>query len=242
VNLRVVRLSPDVLERVVELARADAARGVVVFDLDSTLLDNRPRQARIMREFGAENGIPALAAARPEHWDSWDLRRAMRATGLDHVEVDRWAEAAKAYWRDRFFTSEYCVDDEAVRGAVRFVNEIAGAGAVVAYCTGRHEAMRAGTLACFRRLGLPADGPRVRLLMKPTFEQTDDAWKIEAYAQLRKLGRVIAVFDNEPTHVNGYRAAFPDALCVHLATDDSGRDVALAPGIVSVSSFVTGDS
>ena len=56
-NQRVVSLQPDVLERVVERARAEGARGVVVFDLDSTLLDNRPRQARILREFGAQNGI-----------------------------------------------------------------------------------------------------------------------------------------------------------------------------------------
>ncbi len=236
-NQRVVSLQPDVLERVVERARAEGARGVVVFDLDSTLLDNRPRQARILREFGAQNGIAALANARPEHWDSWDIRRAMRNAGLEAVEIDRWSDAAKIFWRERFFTSEYCADDEAIRGAVRFVGEIAGAGAMVAYCTGRHEAMREGTVACFSRLGLPVPGGRVHLLMKPTFEITDDDWKNSAYDQLRKLGRVIAVFDNEPTHVNGYRAAFPEAFCVHLATDDSGRDVTLSSGIVSVSHF-----
>ena len=54
---------PTVLERV--LARVRAMPGaVVVFDLDSTLLDNKPRQARILREFGTAHGIAALAAAR----------------------------------------------------------------------------------------------------------------------------------------------------------------------------------
>jgi hypothetical protein len=98
--------------------------------------------------------------------------------------------------------------------------------------------MRAGTVESFARLGypLPADG--AQLLMKPVFELSDDDWKVQAWAQLRAIGVVTAVFDNEPTHVNGYRAAFADAVVVHLATDDSGRAVALADGIVSIRSFV----
>jgi hypothetical protein len=62
---------------------ADAARagraGVVVFDLDSTLLDNRVRQARILREFGAEKKLAPLLDARASHWTSWSIEEAMRA-------------------------------------------------------------------------------------------------------------------------------------------------------------------
>lgn len=225
------------LERVLERARAAAARGVVVFDLDSTLLDNRPRQAVILSEFGRVRQLAALENARPEHWDGWEIRRAMANAGLSPVDVDRYAEDAKAFWRERFFTSEYCRLDGAVAGARDFVDAIARAGAQIAYCTGRHEAMRAGTVECFARLGFPLPGAGVHLLMKPTFEQSDDDWKAAAYARLGAIGGVLAVFDNEPTHVNGYRAAFPDALCVHLATDDSGRPVALSDGILSVHDF-----
>jgi hypothetical protein len=232
-------LDPQVLARVVASARAAGAGGVVVFDLDSTLLDNRPRQARILREFGAARGVPSLSAARPEHWEGWDLRRAMLNTGLPPLEVDRWSEEAKAWWRERFFTSEYCAVDDAITGAVRFVERVAESGAQIAYCTGRHEPMRAGSVASFQRLGFPLPGPSVHLLMKPTFDVSDDDWKVTAYARLRELGRVVAVFDNEPTHVNGYRQAFPEAIAVHLDTDHSGRDVALADGIVSVRDFST---
>ena len=77
---------PTVLERV--LARVRALPGaVVVFDLDSTLLDNRPRQARILREFGAARGIPALAAradralGRLEHPARHGQRRPARRRG-----------------------------------------------------------------------------------------------------------------------------------------------------------------
>ncbi len=227
---------PTVLERV--LARLQAQPGcVVVFDLDSTLLDNKPRQARILREFGRAHAIPELAAARPEHWVDWSIQRAMANTGLSPDEVARWAEPAKQFWRERFFTSEYCRDDEPIAGAREFLDAVAKTGAVIAYCTGRHEAMRAGTVDNFVRLGYPLPGADVHLLMKPVFELSDDDWKTEAYARLAALAPVVAVFDNEPTHVNGYRAAFPDATVVHLATDDSGRPVQLLPGVVSIRDF-----
>jgi hypothetical protein len=218
------------------LARA-AAGGVAVFDLDSTLLDNRPRQARILREFGAAHGIAKLTALRNEHWVDWSIMRAMANAGLDADEVARWGEAAKQFWRERFFTSEYCRDDEPIAGAHDYLAAVAAAGAVIAYCTGRHEPMRAGTVENFTRLGYPVPGERVQLLMKPVFELSDDDWKTEAYARLKQLGGVVAVFDNEPTHVNGYRAGFPEATVVHLATDDSGRPVALAEGVVSIKDF-----
>ncbi len=227
---------PSVLERV--LARVRTQPGsVVVFDLDSTLLDNKPRQARILREFGKAHGIAALAGTRPEHWVDWSIQRAMANAGLDSTEVARWADAAKQFWRERFFTSEYCRDDEPIVGAREYLVDVAAAGAFIAYCTGRHEPMRDGTLNNFARLGYPLPGARVQLLMKPVFELSDDDWKLEAYARLKDLGRVVGVFDNEPTHVNGYRGGFPDATVVHLATDDSGRPVALAEGVVSIKDF-----
>jgi len=227
---------PTVLVRV--LARVAALPGtVVVFDLDSTILDNKPRQARILREFGAAHGIPILAAARADHWVDWSITRAMANAGLPADEIAHLAEDAKQFWRDRFFTSEYCRDDEPIAGAHDFLAAIVAAGGFIAYCTGRHEQMRAGTVDNFARLGYPVPGDRVQLLMKPVFELSDDDWKSEAYARLRQLGGVVAVFDNEPTHVNGYRAGFPDATVVHLATDDSGRPVALAEGVVSIKDF-----
>jgi predicted secreted acid phosphatase len=231
------KLDPEVLSRVLGAARAAGCSGVVVFDLDSTLLDNRPRQARILREFGAARGLSALYDVRPEHWEGWDIRRAMANAGLGAEEVARFAEEAKVFWRERFFTSEYCAIDDAIGGAVAFVNAVRGAGATVAYCTGRHEEMRAGTVASFDRLGFPAPAVGVHLIMKPTLEQSDDEFKEIAYAELRRLGRVLAAFDNEPTHINGYRQAFPEAEVVHLATDDSGRPVPLAPGVVSIRDF-----
>jgi phosphoglycolate phosphatase-like HAD superfamily hydrolase len=230
-------VDPTVLDRVVEAATRAGGNGVVVFDLDSTLLDNRPRQARILREYGERHQLGKLVASQPAHWTSWDLRDAMRAAGSSDAEIELHGEPAKAYWREKFFTSEYCSIDGAVGGAAAYVARLVGTGTQIAYCTGRHEQMRAGTVRSFERLGLPVPGARVHLLMKPRLEQSDDAWKEQAYVRLRAIGRVVATFDNEPTHINGYRSAFPDAICVHLATDHSGRSVVLLDGILSVENF-----
>lgn len=228
----------SILEAVLARVRAEAPRGVAVFDLDSTLLDNRPRQARILREYGARAGLAALAAARADHWRSWDLAEAMRAAGLAPLEVARHLLPARRFWSERFFTSEYCREDAPLPGAPAFVRELAAAGAVVAYVTGRPGRMEAGTLHTFRASALPVpDGARVHLLMKPDAPLDDDEWKSLAAARVARLGPVVAAFDNEPAHVNGYAMAWPGALCVHLDTDHSPRPIAVLPQVPSIADF-----
>lgn len=228
----------DVLAR----ARAEGSKAVLAFDLDSTLFDNRPRQARIVREFGTHAGIDALTRCAVEHWTSgWDMKAAMRNCGMDAAEVERVYAEAKKFWQERFFTSDYCVDDVAIEGAAEFTHAVVKTGAVLAYVTGRHEAMRAGSVEAMRKCGMALpDGKRIVLMMKPTLEESDDDYKRRAHAELGTLGHVIAAFDNEPTHVNDYRRKFPDATVIHLATDHSGRPVELSDGIVSIPHFQAG--
>lgn len=211
---------------------------LAVFDLDSTLLDNAPRQSAILREYGEKVGIPELVNNLPEHWESWDVGLAMSNGGLDDTRVEEHREPFKAYWRERFFTSEWCVLDEMIAGAADFVHAVKKAGAKVYYVTGRHEEMRDGSVRCLKRLGFPVPGDEeVTLLMKPTLEEDDDVYKHRTYDFLRKEGSVVAAFDNEPTHINGYRNAFPEAYSIHLATDHSGREVKVAEGVVSIVDF-----
>ena len=230
--------SAALLARVLDAARAAGPAGLVAFDLDSTLLDNRPRQARILREYGAMHSLDALAAHRADHWQGWDARIAMAASGLAPDLIEQHFAPFRSFWKDKFFTSEYCVDDCPIAGATDYVRAILAAGARVLYVTGRHEEMRAGTLLCFERTGFPCpDDGTVELLMKPTLEEHDDLYKTRTYALLHDRGQVVAAFDNEPAHINGYREHFPDAIAVHLATDHSMRDIPLAAGITSIRDF-----
>lgn len=240
-------VDPSVLGRVLTRAAELGPKGLVIFDLDSTLLDNRPRQALILREYGTASGIKELTACQPEHFTGWSLRPPMLACGLPEPRVLVLEQEARRFWKERFFTSEYCTHDIALPGAVEYVHKVLGTGAQVVYCTGRHLPMRDGTLACFRREGFPlpaelgGDGPKnVHLLMKPTFDQHDDAWKVLARAQIQALGEPIAAFDNEPTHINTHQESFPEALCVHLATDDSARGIEVLQRIPSIVDFRMG--
>lgn len=226
------------LELVLERARGAKGQGVLVFDLDSTVFDNRPRQARIIREYGAQKGLEVLKRCQAFHFtNGWDLKHACVSTGLPEAEADSIFRDLKNFWGARFFTSPYCRDDIEIVGAPRYLNACVATGARVVYVTGRHEEMRAGSIEAMARCGMPVPGGQVSLMMKPTLRENDDAYKRVAHQLLHELGTVIAAFDNEPTHVNDYATGFPECLPIHLATDHSGRPVTLAERVISVPHF-----
>lgn len=229
----------DVLKRLLADAQKAGPTTVMVFDLDSTVFDNRPRQSRIVREFGQAKGVELLTRCEPKHWDSgWDMKAAFLACGLSQAEADALFKDAKNWWVERFFTSAYCVDDIEVPGAPSYLQGVLKSGAQLVYLTGRHEEMRAGTIQCLQKCAMPVPNDRVKLVMKPTLRESDDSFKRVAHDDIEKRGNVFAAFDNEPTHANDYATRFPAATVVHLATDHSGRPVELLPRVISVPNFV----
>jgi putative acid phosphatase of HAD superfamily subfamily IIIB len=213
-------------------------RPAAAFDLDSTLLSNKARQARIVREFGQANGDRRLAACSPEAVVSWDLRDSARLCGLSDDEAKAVYPRLKQFWQTRFFTSEYCKDDEPVPGAREFLEQVRRAGGEILYITGRHEEMGEGTLESFRRAGFPLpDGEDVQLWLKPKLSDDDDRWKEICHQRLLALRGIACAFDNEPTHVNAYKRSFPDAVIVHLDTDHSRRPVPVLADVPSITDF-----
>src|ERR1700759_4920286 len=83
-------------------------RNTAAFDLDSTILMNKVRQARIVREYGALHGDRRLAACPPEAVVSWDLRDTAKLCGLSAQEAGAIADLMKSFWGERVFTSENC--------------------------------------------------------------------------------------------------------------------------------------
>ena len=213
--------------------------GTMLFDLDSTLLDNGPRNALIMREYGERAGLPILTNAHARHWQDWDARRAMANIGLSADQIAKHHDDYDNFWGERFFSSEYCAHDELTPGASAFVTRALDGGARVVYLTGRPENMREGTLACFARLGVPLpQGPRIELTMKPLADSSDDDFKRDCAQALGEREKIVAAFDNEPQHINTYHALLPQTACVHLFTDHSMRSIALADGIASIRNFL----
>lgn len=227
------------LLEILERAGSLGPRALLVFDLDSTVFDNRPRQARILREYGQASGVAPLAGCTASHWSSgWDMRGAMLRCGLSAQQADEHLPLARLFWGERFFTSAYCVDDVAIDGAPGYLDAVVDRGATLAYVTGRPEPMREGTLEAMRRTRMPLPGGQVQLLMKPEASADDDAFKRGVHQRLSSMGELIAFFDNEPMHLNDYARSFPSAVPVHLATDHSGRTLELVEHSVSVPSFV----
>src|SRR5262249_40593158 len=200
---------------------------------------NKPRQVRIVREYGLAHGDARLAACGPEAIVSWDLRDTARLCGLSAEEAEREGPPLKEFWKERFFTSEYCRDDAPAAGATDYLRRVQGAGGEILYVTGRHTQMGPGTLEAFQRAGFPMpDGARVQLWLKPNLTDDDDEWKQLCHRRLRALRGIACAFDNEPTHVNAYKRSFPDAVVVHLDTDHSGRPVEVLPDVPSIHDFV----
>ncbi|MCL2178765.1 MAG: hypothetical protein FWC18_04615 [Cystobacterineae bacterium] len=232
-------LSPGVaLQRTLEAARRWGPEGVLAFDLDSTLLDNRPRQAKIIRDFGKAKGLSLLQRCSPEYFVSgWDLEGALLRCGLSQEELGACIGEVRRFWQGRFFTSAYCMEDVPIPGAKEYLEACLKTGAQLIFITGRPDDMEEGTIGCLRKHGMPTPGGRVHLLMKPLGQEDDDVFKRQAHNRIPSLGELIAVFDNEPTHINDYAQQFPDALAFWLDTGHSGREVKLRPGIIAIRDF-----
>ncbi len=231
--------SPQVLQEVLKRAQKFGTLGVVVFDLDATIFTNYPRWVHILKEYGHVRGLTPLLHTKPEYINGWSMYVSMVQSGIDPKLAKDLEKDAYQFWAERFYTSEYCREDEPIEGAVDYLNTLRKTGVQIAYSTGRHVGMVEGTISCMERYGMPTpDEHQVHILAKPTLEMDDDAWKEEAYARLRRLGEVIAAFDNEPTHINSYANAFPFAQAVHLLTNDSGRGILVSSHIPSIRNFI----
>jgi hypothetical protein len=226
-----------ILNRVVALR---GRRPVILFDLDGTLYDNRPRTLRILHAFAAQ--LPK------EHADEAKILRALTAHDLlyrlDETLAPRGVSdaiigQAQAAWRVRFFTDAACADDVPVTGSVAFARACWEAGATLVYLTGRDTpGMLLGTTRTLRDDGFPIAVPRVELVMKPSFDEPDTAFKDRLLDPLDELGIVVASFDNEPANCNLFHRRWPDALTVLLDTQKAPGAPPLDPRCHIVPNFL----
>lgn len=216
-----------------------AERPVLLFDLDGTLYDNRPRTLRILHAFAAqltrEHAYEAELLHRLTAGDlSYRLEDTLSSRGISTSVIS----SASAAWRARFFTDAACADDVPLEGAVRFVRRAYELGATVVYFTGRDVPnMLLGTVRTLRDDGFPVCLPRVELVMKPTFEETDAGFKSRLLDSLDTLGAIVAGFDNEPANCNLFAQRWPQGRHVLLDTLRSPEAPALDPRCTSVKTF-----
>lgn len=202
-------------------AKAGESPPVVVFDLDGTLMDNRPRTCAILHELAEawRAKEPALAErlarVAPDDLD-YLLTTSLERMGI--LRSDLVGEA-ETYWRARFFVDDYLEHDIALEGAVAFARAVYDAGATCMYLTGRDlPLMGIGSFRSLRDLGFPIGVPGTELVLKPDAAMPDEAFKRYEAPRIARVGRVVAAFDNEPANCNVFAQAYPDADVVLLDT------------------------
>lgn len=232
------RLAPTarkaLLESIIDAARTRGAEGapVVVFDLDGTLMDNRPRVVAILHELAEvwrdEYPEAAAACAKATLDDVvYEFIANLKKLGVHEPALH---ERGLYFWRERFFQDPHMRFDIAVPGAQAFAHACYDAGAVLVYMTGRDlPNMALGTLASLRDLGFPIGVIGTELVVKPAFEIPDTEFKSGILRDLTRLGRVIAAFDNESANVNLFLEAFPECASVLLDTQHAPNPPALDP-------------
>jgi hypothetical protein len=218
------RLEPSrqraLLDGIVERCKHDphGDRGkptpVVVFDLDGTLFDNRPRTCVILKEL-AETwlaGPDAAGGAAGRHEQAKRLLRArpeelayLLTDTLDRLGVTDSESIAEAqnFWKDRFFADDHLRYDVPVAGSVEFAKSCYEAGAILVYLTGRDlPLMGIGSFRSLRDHGFPIGVPGTELVLKPDAAMPDEAFKRLEAPKLARVGLIVASFDNEPGNCN----------------------------------------
>jgi hypothetical protein len=213
------RLLRGVLGRVASHPPGGAA--VVVFDLDGTLMDNRPRVVAILHELAvAWRTVHPEAAARCARATTegivYGFIENLRRLGVLDPTLH---EEGLAFWKARFFADLHVKHDVEVKGARSFAHACYQAGAVLVYLTGRDlPNMALGSFASLRDLGFPIGVIGTELVTKPTFEMPDTDFKRSVAPALRRLGAVVGVFDNEAANCNLFLEAHPECTAVFLDT------------------------
>ena len=230
------------LRSVVDGVRAQLARGpaVVVFDLDGTLMDNRPRVVAILHELAVAWAMKHPAAADAcAHATADDIGYGFIANLRRLGVVDpALHQEGLAFWKARFFQDPHVKHDVEILGARTYVKACYEAGAVVVYLTGRDlPNMALGSFASLRDLGFPIGVIGTELVVKPSFEMPDADFKREVAPGLRRLGTVVAAFDNEPVNVNLFLEAYPESRGIFLDTQYAPDPCALDPRARVIASF-----
>jgi hypothetical protein len=214
---------------------------VVVFDLDGTLMDNRPRTCVILHEFAAtleakDADVRARLEAVKADELAYLLTDSLQRLGVTQSELIGRAET---FWRERFFGDDHLRHDVEVAGGVAFAHACYEAGAILIYMTGRDLPMMGlGSFRSLRDLGYPIGVPGTELVLKPDAAIPDEAYKRLEGPKLARVGKVVAVFDNEPANCNTLLEMHPGSTSVLLDTQHLPGAPPLHPDVKVIADFV----
>ena len=235
------------LERILEEVYSSynrQERPMVIFDLDGTLFDNRPRILKILQEY-ANAELKSVRSEDAKKIAALDIERiqyslpdTLRLAGITDQGV---INNAAIFWAERFFNDDYLKYDKPTPGIVQYVRTLYSSGARIVYLTARDAPRQLlGTVKALRDHGFPIGIQGTELMMRPSAQTQDAVFKQQVTSYLRHYGKVIAAFDNEPANANVYRRAFKEATCVLFETGHSPNPPPLSDGINRLPTFDKG--
>ncbi len=188
---------------------AAGADALVLFDIDSTIMDTAPRNFQILQEaeeaFSHLEGICELFQDEEISWNFADSVHARRSL------TEEQKKELHQFWYDRFFFDPWLGFDTPYRGVKEVLHWFLSNNIRIVYLTGRDEInMKKGTVDSFLDYGLPAEDG-TEFILKPSQDHEDLAFKQDAFDRIRKMGTLILAVENEPANANAMKRAFPDA-------------------------------
>lgn len=225
----------DVLKKILHEAREARdfdQRFLAIFDLDSTLIDTKDRQRKILQMF-AENSENVARWPRETtllrkvelRTNDYGVLDAMERAGLSRDADEDFFAAVQEYWKLWFFNNEHLNVDTPTKGAIEFVKALEALDADIMYLTARDvPRMHKGTLESLRQLGFPIDKDHTLLVLKPETSIEDHDYKVAAIRRASRAYDKVWFFENEPVILNAVSRATPDVNLVFIATCHSGRE------------------
>jgi len=236
----------EVLNTVLTRAKSWGPLGVVILDLDSTLYEVAYRTFNILKDWlkSPESAPFSEAVSCLNRLDlshvGYSLDDTFTALGLDlsQSKNQEALRASKTFWKKRFFSNDYLVHDRPYPGAPGFVQAVYETGVQIAYLTGRDEPnMGRATREALKRDGFPLNPERIHFFLKPQREGDDHTFKVDTGHEIKKLGQVVASFENEPKNVIGLHQIFPEAMHVFVETHCSDNEALPGKGLYRIRSF-----
>ena len=239
-SLKAGSLRTEIFNKV-EQVKKQNKKPIIVFDLDSTLMNNGPRSYFIMKEYVSKfkpelySKVSRLNAFQMPYWvkDHWKAAK---------IDANSFMKDYLEFWKLRFFSDSYQAYDVAYEDTSELVSELHKKGVFVVYLTGRDiPRMLVGTTASLQQFGFPLGDINTLLLMKPDKKTDDTVYKATVINWLKSSGEVVATFDNEPKNVNLFSKSFPKAKNVFLDTNCAHPEVKLRKEVISIKSFTDKD-
>lgn len=227
---------------------AHATTPVVVSDLDETLIDSSTRRLLSFRDAMTEQcgterrGDCAKVAginieeiqALSNRYDFGPLFDRIGVSSTFRTLLEKRA-------LEIYLSGKYLDLDQAVPGAVEFIQTEQARGAKVFFVSSRYDdVQRTGTLNSLQNLGLLIEGDRNEVILRARGMSSIE-FKKKAFAEIRRWseshgGQVELVMENEPENMNAMLDAFPGAMAVFV--DGAWlKPEAVRPGPIHVRNF-----